>query len=63
MILGYPRPGLNKNPFHSYGFRLLGVAVVLGRLVDLVISSDRWQGCAEAQLDDELAGLAIFSVD
>jgi hypothetical protein len=41
----------------------LGAAVVLDRRRDLVISMPAWQGCAEGQLDDQLGGLAIFSVD
>jgi hypothetical protein len=41
----------------------LGAAVVLDRRLDLVVSMHGWQGCAEGQLDDQLGGLAIFSVD
>jgi hypothetical protein len=63
MILGCLRPGLNGNPLLVKGLHQLGAAVVLGRPRDLVTSMPGWQGCAEAQLDDQLGGLAIFSVD
>ena len=63
MILGCLRPGLNRNPLLGEGLRPLGAAVVLDRRRDLVISMPAWQGCAEGQLDDQLGGLAIFSVD
>jgi hypothetical protein len=63
MILACLSPGLNWNPLLGNGLRPLGAAVVLDRRLDLVVSMHGWQGCAEGQLDDQLGGLAIFSVD
>jgi hypothetical protein len=63
MILGCLRPVLNGNPCLGNGLPPLGAAMVLGGRRDLVISMPGWQGCADGQLDDQLGGLAIFSVN
>lgn len=63
MILACLRPGLNRDPFLGNGLRPLGAAVEQGRRRHLMVLMRGWQGCAEGQLDDQLGGLAIFSVD